>query len=101
MPFNAKGSARLNPWALSARSYLGRCSGHSHRGGRLPVCSVRRHWMLTVELRSAVTPPRVNTGLEVSSTDKNTFASQQTGTGARIPFSSPPISEGTLHSLQV
>lgn len=45
---------------------------------------------LNVELllRSAVTPPRVNTGLEVSSTDKNTPTSQQRGIRARIPLSS-------------
>lgn len=48
--------------------------------------------MLTVALCSAllcstVTPPRVNTGLEVSSTDKNTPTSQQRGIHARIPLS--------------
>lgn len=34
-----------------------------------------------------VTPPLVNTGLEVSSVDKNTLASQQKGRKARIPLS--------------
>lgn len=39
----------------------------------------------------AVTPPLVNTGLEVSSVDKNTLASQQRGRKARILLSSVPI----------
>lgn len=34
-----------------------------------------------------VTPPLVNTGLEVSSVDKNTLASQQRGRKARILLS--------------
>lgn len=38
-----------------------------------------------------LTPPLVNTGLEVSSMDKNTLASQQRGRKARIPLSSVPI----------
>lgn len=67
----------------------------------LPVCSGLRHWMLTVVLCAAVTPPRVNTGLEVSSTDKNTLASQQRGKHARIPLCSPPALERMLHSAQV
>ncbi len=39
----------------------------------------------------AVTPPLVNTGLEVSSVDKNTLASQQRGRKARILLSSATI----------
>lgn len=39
----------------------------------------------------AVTPPLVNTGLEVSSEDKNTLASQQRGRNARILLSSSTI----------
>lgn len=39
----------------------------------------------------AVTPPLVNTGLEVSSVDKNILASQQRGRKARIPLSPASI----------
>lgn len=39
----------------------------------------------------AVTPPLVNTGLKVSSVDKNTLASQPRGRKARILRSSVPI----------
>lgn len=55
--------------------------------------------MLTVALCSAVTPPRVNTGLEVSSTDKNTPTSQQRGIHARIPLPSSSVLERMLHKF--
>lgn len=60
------------------------------RTERLSVCTVLRDLMLACTL-PAVTPPLVNTGLEVSSVDKNTLASQQRGRKARILLSSATI----------
>lgn len=59
------------------------CSKHitlhwALRTERLSVCAALRDLMLACTL-PAVTPPLVNTGLEVSSVDKNTLASQQRG----------------------
>lgn len=61
-----------------------------HSAIRTERHSVHTVWMLVCTL-SSVTPPLVNTGLEVSSVDKNTLASQQRGRKARIPLSPEPI----------
>lgn len=54
------------------------------RTERLCVCAALKDLILVFSV-PGVTPPLVNTGLEVSSEDKNTLASQPRGENARIP----------------